>query len=439
MFDRRLLSNFDWYLLSLVLAITGIGLLSIHSASQGFGGATVYWTRQLTWVGVALILAFLAVLVDFRTIGGWSYVIQGVMVAILGTLILFDGSGSGVNRWFNIGPVAIQPSEFAKLTTVLAVAYHLRDSGRPGGLGLKQLAVPVLILLVPVFLIVRQPDLGTAVLLLLSTAPVLLLAGIRIRLLLTLAGAALIAVVVLVASFQLGTYRIPPQLPELLQQRGASERIVQRAREALAREFSTRNELREAIFTEDAAGADGYLASIAERSFRPYISHVLRPYQQKRLLTFLDPDQDPLGAGYHVIQSKIAIGSGAFWGKGYGNSTQGALNFLPARHTDFLFSIYAEEWGFAGALVLMSLYGLVILRGLLILYQTRDRFSAFLIMGVVSIVTAQVLVNIGMVVGLLPVVGVPLPFFSYGGSSMVSLMIGVALILNIRMRRFLWT
>ena len=439
MFDRRLLSNFDWYLLLLVLAITGIGLISIHSASQGFGGATVYWTRQLTWVGVALILAFLAVLVDFRTIGGWSYVIQGVMVAILGTLILFDGSGSGVNRWFNIGPVAIQPSEFAKLTTVLAVAYHLRDSGRPGGLGLKQLAVPVLILLVPVFLIVRQPDLGTAVLLLLSTAPVLLLAGIRIRLLLTLTGAALIAVVVLMASFQLGTYRIPPQLPELLQERGASERIVQRARAALAREFSTRNELREAIFTEDAAGADGYFVSIAERSFRPYISHVLRPYQQKRLLTFLDPDQDPLGAGYHVIQSKIAIGSGAFWGKGYGNSTQGALNFLPARHTDFLFSIYAEEWGFAGVLVLMSLYGLVILRGLLILYQTRDRFSAFLIMGVVSIVTAQVLVNIGMVVGLLPVVGVPLPFFSYGGSSMVSLMIGVALILNIRMRRFLWT
>ncbi|MCZ6553167.1 MAG: rod shape-determining protein RodA [SAR324 cluster bacterium] len=439
MFDRRLLSNFDWYLLLLVQAITGIGLLSIHSASQGFGGATVYWTRQLTWVGVALVLAFLAVLVDFRTIGGWSYVIQGVMVAILGTLILFDGSGSGVNRWFNIGPVAIQPSEFAKLTTVLAVAYHLRDSGRPGGLGLKQLAVPVLILLVPVFLIVRQPDLGTAVLLLLSTAPVLLLAGIRIRLLLTLTGAALIAVVVLVASFQLGTYRIPPQLPELLQERGASERIVQRARAALAREFSTRNELREAIFTEDAAGADGYFASIVERSFRPYISHELRPYQQKRLLTFLDPDQDPLGAGYHVIQSKIAIGSGAFWGKGYGNSTQGALNFLPARHTDFLFSIYAEEWGFAGALVLMSLYGLVILRGLLILYQTRDRFSAFLIMGVVSIVTAQVLVNIGMVVGLLPVVGVPLPFFSYGGSSMVSLMIGVALILNIRMRRFLWT
>ena len=439
MFDRRLLSNFDWYLLLLVLSITGIGLLSIHSASQGFGGTTVYWTRQLTWVGVALILAFLAVLVDFRTIGGWSYVIQVVMVAILGTLILFDASGSGVNRWFNIGPVAIQPSEFAKLTTVLAVAFHLRDSGRPGGLGLKQLAVPVLILLVPVFLIVRQPDLGTAVLLLLSTAPVLLLAGIRIRLLLTLAGAALIAVVVLIASFQLGTYRLPPQLPDLLQQRGAGERIVQRAREAVAREFSTRSELREAIFTEDAAGADGYLASIAERSFRPYISHVLRPYQQKRLLTFLDPDQDPLGAGYHVIQSKIAIGSGGFWGKGYGNSTQGALNFLPARHTDFLFSIFAEEWGFAGALVLMGLYGLVILRGLLILFQTRDRFSAFLIMGVVSIVTAQVLVNIGMVVGLLPVVGVPLPFFSYGGSSMVSLMIGVALILNIRMRRFLWT
>jgi rod shape determining protein RodA len=140
-----------------------------------------------------------------------------------------------------------------------------------------------------------------------------------------------------------------------------------------------------------------------------------------------------------VIQSRVAIGSGGFFGKGFGQSTQGSLNFLPARHTDFIFSIFAEEWGFLGAVVLLGLYAALILRAVLVAFQTHDRFSAFVTLGVANMIAMQVLINIGMAVGLLPVVGVPLPFFSYGGSSMITMLVGISILLNIRMRRFLWS
>jgi rod shape determining protein RodA len=215
--------------------------------------------------------------------------------------------------------------------------------------------------------------------------------------------------------------------------------LVEQARGIKGQRFWTAGSLRARLTQRVSVDpADPFLETVEEAAFRPLISFVLRPYQQKRLVTFVNPDADPLGAGYHVIQSKVAIGSGQFFGKGFGQSTQGSLNFLPARHTDFIFAIFAEEWGFVGALVLISLYVALILRGLSIIFQTRDRFSAFLTLGIVSIIGLQVIVNIGMAGGLLPVVGVPLPFFSYGGSSMISMTIGVAMLLNIRMRRFMW-
>jgi len=162
----------------------------------------------------------------------------------------------------------------------------------------------------------------------------------------------------------------------------------------------------------------------------------LKPYQQQRVLTFLSPEMDPLGAGYHVIQSKIAIGSGMFWGKGYLHGTQNKLNFLPEQHTDFIFSVFAEEWGYVGALVLLALYAALVLRGLQIAIRAKDRFGALLAFGIVAIVFWQVVINIGMTSGVLPVVGIPLPFFSYGGSSLTTMMMAVGLIINVNMRRF---
>lgn len=170
----------------------------------------------------------------------------------------------------------------------------------------------------------------------------------------------------------------------------------------------------------------------------PLLWSGLKEYQQKRILTFIDPGQDPLGAGYHVIQSKIAVGSGMLWGKGFLQGTQNHLSFLPEQHTDFIFSVFAEEWGLAGGAFLMALYLALLLRGAVVAARSRNRFGALLVMGVLTIVFWQVVVNVGMVTGLLPVVGIPLPMFSYGGSSMLCLLTGIGLVMNVSMRRFLF-
>jgi len=164
--------------------------------------------------------------------------------------------------------------------------------------------------------------------------------------------------------------------------------------------------------------------------------YVLKSYQKGRILTFLNPERDPLGSGYHIIQSKIAIGSGGVFGKGFGNGTQGQLNFLPAHHTDFIFSVFSEEWGFVGAMVVLILFLTLALWSLAEVLKSKNRVSSIQITGIVAIIISHVLINIGMTTGLMPVVGVPLPFFSYGGSSMLSMMFGIGLLLNIRMRRF---
>src|SRR5262249_8632420 len=170
----------------------------------------------------------------------------------------------------------------------------------------------------------------------------------------------------------------------------------------------------------------------------PFLWSGLKEYQQKRILTFIDPAQDPLGAGYHVIQSKIAVGSGMLWGKGFLQGTQNHLSFLPEQHTDFIFSVFSEEWGLIGAATLMSLYLAFLLRATVIASRARNRFGALVVLGLVTIVFWQVVVNVGMTTGLLPVVGIPLPLFSYGGSSMLCLLTGIGLLINVAMRRFLF-
>jgi rod shape determining protein RodA len=438
MFDRRLLANFDWVLFLNSLLVSLMGVAAIYSASKGYASGTQYWLRQLYWIGVALAAGFLVLLVDMRAIGRWAYLFHGAVIVLL-LLVLRHGAGSQVDRWFMVGGVALQPSEFAKFSTVLAVAFYFRDNRRVGNLGWRDLLVPLGLIGAPFVLIVQQPDLGTAMLLALLSVPIMVLAGVRLKLLGILAVLAVLTVALLVASFKLGYYRVDDEVVKTLQGEDVPPVLVEQARSVKGQRFWTATSLRARLTQRVAVDAgDPFLETVEEAAFRPLISFLLRPYQQRRLVTFVNPDADPLGAGYHVIQSKVAIGSGQILGKGFGQSTQGSLNFLPARHTDFIFSIFAEEWGFAGAIVLIGLYLALILRGLSIILQTRDRFSAFLTLGIVSIIALQVIVNVGMAVGLLPVVGVPLPFFSYGGSSMISMTIGMAMLLNIRMRRFLW-
>ncbi|MDH4121751.1 MAG: rod shape-determining protein RodA [Deltaproteobacteria bacterium] len=439
MFDRRLLQNFDWRLLGAVLAICLIGVAAIFSASKGYPGESDFWARQLSWIGVGLVVALVLVMVDFNLWNRFSYLLHGGVVGVLVLLLAMPQGEGGVSRWLKVGGMAFQPSEFAKFTLVLSIAFYFRDSRRVGNLGLRRAIIPLAMALVPFFLIVDQPDLGTALLLLMIFFPMMVMAGLNPRLIGYLALFGAVGLFILFLSFELGYYRVDHKLARYAKTQGADKTVIDSLNALEGKKYLFKNSLLEDLYGEEAdLESHPEVKMISERAFVPFISFVLRPYQQKRILTFLDPNKDPLGAGYHVIQSKVAIGSGGFTGKGYGNSTQGQLNFLPARHTDFLFAIYAEESGFLGVLVLLALFFYVIQRSLSTITQTRDRYSAFVVMGVVSIISMQMVVNVGMVTGLLPVVGVPLPFFSYGGSSMVTMLAGMGLILNIRMRRFLW-
>lgn len=362
-FDRRLLTHFEWLLPLLVIAISGLGILCVYSASHtpDLVGLPSSAARQLTWFGGGLVAMLLMVSFDYRRLDRRAYLLYVGVVVLLIAVELIGEVGGGSRRWLRVGPVSIQPSEFAKLAMVIVLAHYFSRTA-PARLGLRELIFPLVLTLVPAALILVQPDLGSAALLVAVSVTMMIMGGIRLRWL------ALLASPLVAAAPILWTH--------------------------------------------------------------------LKEYQQKRILMFLDPAQDPLGAGYHIIQSKIAVGSGQLWGKGFLKGTQNHLNFLPEQHTDFIFSVFSEEWGFVGAATLMGLYLAVLLRGMLIASRARDRFGLMCAIGVSATIFWQVAVNVGMTTGLLPVVGITLPFFSYGGSSLLCLLAGVGLVMSVSTRRF---
>jgi rod shape determining protein RodA len=361
-FDRRLITNFEWQVPVLALAIAGLGTMTVYSAThdpdlQGPSGLAM---RQFTWLAAGCVAMLAALTFDYRRLERSAYLIYILLVLAVLAVPLFGRVGGGSRRWITIGPVSLQPSEFVKIGIVILCARYF--SGTPNArLGLRQAALPLALAAVPAAAILAQPDLGSAAILGIVAVTMLVLGGVRLRWL------ALLGSPILVLA--------------------------------------------------------------------PFLWGHLKAYQQRRILIFLNPDLDPLGAGYHITQSKIAVGSGMMWGKGFLQGTQNHLNFLPEQHTDFIFSVFAEEWGFVGALVLLGLYLALILRGCVIAGRARDRFGVLLALGLVSIVFWQVVINIGMTTGTFPVVGIPLPFFSYGGSSLFSLLVGIGLLMNLSMRR----
>jgi rod shape determining protein RodA len=368
MIDKRLAQHVDPLLLLLVAAIVSTGVTTVYSATFAQSQhqmSPLVW-RQALWASGGALLMFALLFVDYRKLERFAYVIY---VAVLGLLVLVPLAGflsGGSRRWIHLGFFALQPSELAKLALIIVLArFFHRDSARDS-YGIKEMVVPAILCAIPAVLTLAQPDLGSAAVMGFIFVSIVLVAGLRGRVILTLAAIGLIV-----------TFVAGPRL----------------------------------------------------------WSH-LKPYQQKRILTFMNPESDPLGAGYHLIQSKIAVGSGMFWGKGFLNGTQNRLQFLPEQHTDFIFSVFAEEWGFVGCATLAVLYGALILRGLQIVARAKDRFGSLLAFGVVAMIFWQAFVNIAMTTGLLPVVGITLPFFSYGGSSMITLMLGIGLLLNVSMRRF---
>jgi rod shape determining protein RodA len=363
-FDRRLLTSFEWRFPLLAIAVTGLGLATVYSATHGPGatGPSPLALRQGAWFAGGVVGMLVMLVFDYRRIDRNAYLLYVLVLAALLAVPILGQVGGGSRRWLRLGPLAVQPSEFMKLALVIVLAHYFART--PGvRLGPRHLFVPLLLGGIPAAAILVQPDLGTAGMIGFVLVTMLVFGGVQLRWLALL-------------------------------------------------------------------GTPGVLLA-------PVLWGHLREYQQRRILIFLDPGMDPLGAGYHVNQSKIAVGSGGLWGKGFMQGTQNHLNFLPEQHTDFIFSVFAEEWGFIGTMTLMMLYLALIARGLMIAQRAGDRFGVLAASGITAIVFWQAVINVGMTTGLLPVVGITLPFFSYGGSSLLCLLLGVGLVMNVSMRRYL--
>lgn len=366
MFDRRLVQYFDWGLLGLTLLLGALGVIALYSAvTSGISTPQkILCIKQLVWYCAGLTAMVISFLFNYKTLDRWAHSIYIICILLLISVIFFGKYVSGSRRWLAMGHISIQPSEIVKLAVIIILARYYSKVVNIRGVTLGELFIPMILTAIPFIFIVKQPDLGTAMLIVLIAGSMTIFIKIERR------------------SF---VYIL-------------------------------------------AAGAIS----------APLVWLFLKEYQKKRILTFLDPDRDPLGAGYHIIQSKIAIGSGMISGKGFLKGTQNALSFLPERHTDFIFSVLAEEWGFIGSGVILFIFLLIILWGLNIALKCRDPFGTILSFGITSMIFWQVFINIGMVMGLMPVVGVPLPFISYGGSSIITMMISIGVLLNISMRQFMF-
>lgn len=365
-FDRRLATHFDWLTLVFALAIIALSIVLLYSAtSERTEGPTGMHLKQLIWTGVGLVSLLLVLCIDYQTLCRHSYLLYAILLISLVVVLFFGRVVNGSQRWLVIGPWHIQTSEFAKPILILVLARYFAEH-TPSGvapLSWRDLLLPLVLVGLPFALIVKQPNLSTATVLV-----------------------AILCVMVLTIGLQMKTL-IP---------------LV--------------------VF---GVGAVPLAWSV-----------LLKDYQRERLLTLLNPQPDLLGAGYHGWQSKIAIGSGGLWGKGFLEGTQSRLSFLPERHTDFIFAVLAEEIGFVGVLLLLCLFSGLIVHGFVIAYRSRDRLGALLATGVVAMLSVQVFLNIGMTIGLVPIIGLPLPLMSYGGSSLVMTFLCLGLLMNVRMRRF---
>ena len=349
--------------LALILTITALfGIAMLYSAANG--NFDPWASRQAMRYGAGLVMMVGIALIDIRFLLRYSYGIYGVALAVLVLVEVMGISGMGAQRWLDLGFFQLQPSEIMKMALVLALARYFHGLTLDDTRRLRALVTPVLLVAAPAALVLRQPDLGTTVLLLLTSGALFFAAGVRLR-----------------------TFAV---------------------------------------------------VAVAGLSAIPLAWQFMRDYQKERIYTFLDPERDPLGAGYHILQSKIALGSGGMFGKGFLNGTQSHLSFLPERQTDFIFTMLAEEFGLMGGLTLLALYTLILIYGFVIGLGAKSQFARLVATGVTATFFVYVFINIAMVTGLIPVVGVPLPLVSYGGTAMVTIMVGVGLPPSLKNRPSSW-
>ncbi len=356
---RQKVRQINWGLVLVLTMTAAIGVAMLYSAGEG--SWTPWAVRQAVRYAVGICILLTIALIDIRFWWRNSYLIYGLLLCLLISVEVIGSTSMGAQRWINLGFIRLQPSELMKVALILALAryFHgisIEDSGR-----LRVISIPIMLISAPAIFVLKQPDLGTAVFLVVIGVAVLFLAGLRL--------------------WKFGL-----------------------------------------VFSLAAAAI-------------PIVWGTLHRYQQKRILTFLDPESDPLGAGYHIMQSKIALGSGGLTGKGFMQGSQSHLNFLPEKQTDFIFTMVAEEFGMMGGLFLLGLYLVMMIYGVFISLNSRSHFGRLLAMGITSMLFLYVFINIAMVMGIVPVVGVPLPLISYGGNAMLSVLIGAGFLINVYIHR----
>jgi len=356
----KLRQHFDWPLFGAVLVLSVLGVVNLYSATAS---TTMTLARQqVYWLGLGTLVFLAVTALDYRIYNRLAYLLYGAGLVGLILVLIVGRSVNGAQRWLQLGIIGFQPSEPMKVLMIIALAKYLHDDPVVEGRSLKHMAIPFLVVGLPVLLILRQPDLGTAMMFFLIFLSVMLLTKLKLRSVITLF---LVAVLSLPITW----------------------------------------------------------------------SYLLKDYQKQRIFTYLNPNSDPSGAGWHARQSQYAIGSGRMIGKGYMEGTQNQLHFLPERWTDFPFAVWAEEWGFAGSAALLGIYLFIILWAVKLASQARDRFGAVLCVGVAALFFWHTVINIGMVTGMMPVVGVTLPLMSYGGSSVLTMMCAVGLLMNVSIRK----
>jgi rod shape determining protein RodA len=361
--DRPQTRDFDWVLLGIVAAINALGILEIYSSTHASAMAGMQW-KQIIWIGIGFVAMFLISRIDYHTLLDQAPILY--IAGVLGLLVVLGVGYSrlGAKRWISLGGENFQVSELMKLIIIIVLARFFSEV-RTDRLTFKDLLKVGAITLVPVALILKQPDLGTAMTLIPVAVVGAFLAGIEWKH--QLIGLVLLAMLI---------------------------------------------------------------------PFGWHMRTHLKPYQQQRIQTFLHPEEDQRGAGYQILQSEIAVGSGGFWGKGFGKGSQNQLGFVPVRYSDFILAALAEEQGFIGVCVVLLLYLALILRLVDNAQKAKDRAGMYVVMGVTAILAFHVLVNASMVIGYMPVTGIPLPLMSYGGSSTAFVFLALGMVMNVRMRRF---
>ena len=402
--DRRDLRQIDWILIAAVMGLVTIGLLLVYSATAipGSQHEGFHW-RQLTWFGIGIVCAYAVAAIHYRNYDTLAWVGYAISLLLLVAVFFVGVEVYGAKRWLRIAGFQFQPSELAKLSTIFVLARHL-DQKRIDLSRAKNWIVPFLIVIVPMALVLKEPDLATSLSFFVFAVAMMFWAGMPL-------GTLLLA---LSPIMSVGLF------------------------------FLTRTEWPFAVLFLGLLGWTRprmpvlvvlLLVNLAVGIALPHLWNSLEPYQRGRIETFLNPGADPTGAGYQVIQSQIAIGSGGPTGVGFLEGTQKGLSFLPMKHTDFIFSVLGEELGFWGTSLVLLLFAVVCFRGLRIAQMARNAFASLVAVGVVAVFFYHMLVNILMTLGWAPVAGIPLPLLSYGGTSLVMNCLQIGLLLNVGIHR----